>query len=172
MPGSLVPIVFPTMLLLVPLLCLAKGRQAFIRAGVVSARLLLAVFLYVYLPGWIYTIRAAAGDRAGMYELARWTESHDEQIGQFILWPIRPDVLGGYAILEKAADQGYPPAIYALGVRLKHGDFVPQPAYWDGPAGNHFPQPERGQLLIDQALKSGYHPVIDEQQFYFGEYRY
>lgn len=171
MPASLFPIVFPALLVLVPLLCLVKGFRLFLRAAGLSVFILVSLFLAIYLPGRFQMLRAVSGDRAAMYELARWTEKHDEQIGRFILWPVEPDVLGGYRILEKSAAQGYPPAIYALGVRLKHGDFVPCPADWDGPAGNHFPQPVRGQPLIDRALELGYHPTIEEAQFYFGEYR-
>jgi TPR repeat protein len=101
-----------------------------------------------------------------MYGLARWTENHNERIGEFILWPFEPDVLGGYAWLEKAAAKNYPPAVYAVGVRLKHGIHVPRPPGWNGPAGNRFPQPQRGQALIDRALQLGYRPLVEEQQFY------
>jgi TPR repeat protein len=58
----------------------------------------------------------------------------------------------GYAWLEKAANRNYPPAIYALGVRTKHGIHVPRPKDWDGPVGNVFDQPLRGQALIDKAI--------------------
>ena len=94
-----------------------------------------------------------------------------DQIGEFVLWPFSPDVLGGYALLKKAAALDYPPAVYAVGVRLKHGDHVPRPPSWNGPAGNHFPQPERGQVLIDKAIQLGYEPSIKEEHFYWQQYR-
>lgn len=115
--------------------------------------------------------KANRGDPAAKYGLARWTERHDEQIGEFILWPFSPDVLGGYAWLEKAAAADYPPAIYAVGVRLKHGNHVPRPPNWNGPDGNVFPQPQRGQVLIDKAVQLGYQPMIEEEYFYWQQYR-
>jgi hypothetical protein len=81
-------------------------------------------------------------------------------------------VLGGYAWLEKAAAVDYPPAVYAKGVRLKFGQHVPRPADWEEPpGGNVFPQPERGQALIDKAIRLGYQPTIDEDYFYWRQYR-
>ncbi|MCY2987147.1 MAG: hypothetical protein NTY19_04665 [Planctomycetota bacterium] len=115
--------------------------------------------------------KANRGDPAAMYELARWTEKHDEEIGNLILWPFSPDVQGGYAWLEKAAAVDYPPAVYAVGVRLKYGDHVPRPPGWKGPPGGHFPQPERGQVLIDKAIHLGYRPSIEEGYFYWHQYR-
>jgi hypothetical protein len=57
--------------------------------------------------------------------------------------------------------------IYALGVRLKYGDFVPKPPHWTGPGGNAFPQPERGQALIDQAIRGGFTRPVDGRRFYW-----
>jgi hypothetical protein len=89
-----------------------------------------------------------------------------------ILWPCEPDVLGGFAWLEAAATQDYPPAAYLVGVRLKHGEHVPRPPDWKGPSGNHFPQPEKGQELIDRALKLGFVPPPgDEASYYMRAYR-
>lgn len=171
MPASPLPLIFPALLILVPLFYLAAGKKSFRRACAGSASVLAVLFLSVYVPSWVQMLKASFGDPAATYELARWTEKHDEQLGQFILWPATPDVLGGYKILEKSAAMGYPPAIYALGVRLKHGIHVPCPADWDGPGGNCFPQPDRGQALIDQALSLGYRPSTSEELFYFGVYR-
>ncbi len=171
MPVSFLPCIFPMLLVCVPLLFLAKGRKPFLRATSASASVLVLLFLWVYVPGWVLMVKADRGDAAAMYELARWTENHDEQVGAFVLWPVSPDVLGGYAWLEKAAALDYPPAVYAVGVRLKHGDHVPQPRDWNGPAGNHFPQPARGQTLIDKALRLGYQPTIEEEYFYWQQYR-
>ncbi|MFN9718969.1 MAG: hypothetical protein ACK58L_09770, partial [Planctomycetota bacterium] len=158
-------------LMSVPLLFLAKGRKPFLRATAVSASIVLLLLLWVYVPGWSLMWKANRGEPAAMYDLARWTETHDEQIKEFILWPISPDVLGGYAWLERAAALDYPPAVYAVGVRLKYGDHVPRPPGWNGPAGNHFPQPERGQVLIDKAIQFGYEPSINEEYFYWQQYR-
>jgi TPR repeat protein len=153
------------------LLLIKKGRKAFLWAGAISFTLITILFLLVYAPAIVWKYKANRGDAAAMYELARWTESHDEQVGNFILWPFEPDVYGGFTWLEKSASLDYPPAVYALGVRLKQGLFVPRPVNWTGPAGNVFPQPERGQEFIDKALRLGYHPTIEEQYFYNQEYR-
>ncbi|MCM3872066.1 MAG: hypothetical protein ND895_15395 [Pyrinomonadaceae bacterium] len=140
-------------------------------SGSVSASLVVILFLAVYAPSWVLTVKANAGDANAQYELARWTENHCEQIGEFVLWPCQADVLGGYAWLEKSAGQEYPPALYAVGVRLKYGEHVPQPPEWSGPGGNVFPQPERGQKKIDRALALGFHPPVEEEYFYWRVYR-
>lgn len=170
MPVSPLPVVLPLLLVGIPLLLAWKGRRPFLIAAGVSASLLLVIFLSVFVPSWILRIRADS-DPAAMYELARWTENHDAKLGQLILWPVSPDVLGGYRCLEQAADKGYPPAVYAVGVRLKYGQFVPRPPNWTGPGGNVFEQPEAGQKMIDKALQLGYKPRIDEEFFYWQEYR-
>ena len=171
MPVSLLPLIVPLLLIGIPLLFLMKGRKASLIAASVSASLLIIFFLSVYVPGWALAAKANAGDAIAQYELARWTERHCEQISEFILWPCEPDVLGGYAWLEKSAGQDYPPALYALGVRLKYGHHVPQPPDWAGPGGNVFPQPERGQRLIDRALALGFHPTVEEKYYYWRVYR-
>jgi hypothetical protein len=171
MPVSFVPLILPIALVGIPLLLLLKSKKACIVASVISVAILSLIFLSVYVPGWLLMRKAHGGDPAAIYELARWTENHDERIGEFTLWPFRPNVLGGYALLEKAAAADYPPALYALGVRLKYGDHVPRPPGWKGPGGNVFPQPERGQALIDKAIELGYEPTIKEAYFYFLQYR-
>ena len=170
MPVSFLPLIFPLLLIGVPLLFLARGRKQFLRATAFSTAILLLLFLIVYVPGWVLMLRANRGDAAAMYELARWTEKHGDAMGEYLLWPFEPDVLGGYAWLEKAASKDYPPAIYAVGVRIKHGIHVPRPPDWDGPAGNVFDQPLRGQAFIDKALQLGYQPTVREEDFY-AQYR-
>ncbi len=132
MPVSWLPSIFPALLITVPLVFPFRGRRAFLRAAAVSASILVFLFLWVYVPGWVLTFKARRGDPAAMYELARWTENHDEQIGQFILWPGSPDVRGGYAWLESAAVLDYPPALYALGVRIKRRLFASALPFLDG----------------------------------------
>lgn len=149
MPVSFLPCITPLLLVGAPLLCLAWGRRAFRVAASISGGLIGLLFLWVYVPGWVLMIQARRGDPIAQYELARWTENHCERIGSVILWPCEPDVLGGFSWLEKAAEQDYPPALYLVGVRLKH-EHVPMPPNWNGPGGNSFPQPERGQKLIDR----------------------
>jgi hypothetical protein len=97
MPVSFLPVIIPALLLGLPLLCLSKGRRSFLQASAVSASILLLLILWVYVPGWILMFKASRNDPAAMYELARWTEKHDEQLGEFILWPFESNVLGGYA---------------------------------------------------------------------------
>jgi TPR repeat protein len=168
---SYLPLVTVVLLVGVPLLLLARGWRAFLRASAASATLLVLFLLWVYAPGWALMWSAHRGDPAAMYELARWSENHDARVGRVVLWPCQPDVLGGYAWLERAAALDHPPAVYAVGVRLKYGDHVPRPPGWAGPDGNHFPQPERGQALIDKALELGFEPPVDEQSFYWQHYR-
>lgn len=164
---TLTPILIGT-----PFLFLSWGRKKFLLALAVSVSVVLSFFLSVYIPGWILMFRAGRGDAASMYELARWTENHDEQISAYILWPFHPDVMGGYAQLEHAAALDHPQAVYAIGVRLKYGEQVPRPADWPkNESGTYFPQPERGQELIDKAIRLGYQPTIDEKEFYRRQYR-
>jgi hypothetical protein len=63
------------------------------------------------------------------------------------------------------------PALYTLGVRLKYGHHVPEPANWKGPAGNVFPRPDKGQPLIDRARRLGYRPPGREEWHYMEVYR-
>lgn len=170
MPVSYWPLIFPALLIGVPLLFLVRGSRHFWRAAAFSAVILLLLFASVFVPGWILMIRAHHGDPAAMYELARWTENHNEVIGEYVLWGYESDVVGGFYWLQKAADLGYAPALYAVGVRVKKGLHVPRPPTWDGPAGNSFAQPSRGQLLIDKAIQLGYQPTTPEEAFY-SEYR-
>ena len=53
MPVSFLPLIFPALLIGVPLLFLAKGQKAFFKAAVVSISLLLLLFLWVYVPGQV-----------------------------------------------------------------------------------------------------------------------
>jgi TPR repeat protein len=131
----------------------------------------LLLFLWVYVPGWVLMIQAHCGDAEAMYELARWTEKHNGVMNQFVLWPFDSDVQGGYAWLEKAAARDYPPAVYALGVRLKYGQHVPPSGGGAWTSGAVHPQPERGQPLIDKALRLGYQPTIEERYFYWVQFR-
>lgn len=66
------------------------------------------------------------------------------------------------------ADKRWHPA---LGIRLKYGMFVPKPNDWNGPAGNVFPQPERGQEWIDRAIRGGYQPTTQEEWYYWQVFR-
>ena len=171
MPVSYLPCVTPLLLVGVPLLFMAKGRKAFFRAASVSAVILALLILCVYVPSLVLRVKAHRDDPVAQYELARWTENHSEQLGVILLWPIPPDVLGGYAWLKESASHDYPPALWLLGVRLKYGEHVPEPPDWDGPAGNVFPQPKRGQKLIDRAIALGYHPPTNEKGYYWQVYR-
>jgi len=171
MPVSPVPVVFPAILILVAALLFLKSARAGRNASLVAAGIVLVILLRSFVPGSVLFVRAALGSLPAQYEFARWRENHSEQIGELVIWPFSPDVLGGYASLVKAANAGYPPAVFALGVRLKYGDHVPRPENWTGAGGNHFPQPERGQALIDQAIEAGYKPKTAEARFYWQEYR-
>lgn len=172
MPVSYVPLLIPALLVLLPLvLGLKKGRRAFLLSAFAAVVLFSLLLLRVFVPGWILTARAKGGEAKAQYELARWTENYCEQLNTFVFWPCTSDVLGGYAWLEKSAAQDYPPALFALGVRLKYGEHVPEPPNWSGPGGNVFPQPERGQKYIDRALQLGFRPPVHEEYFYWQVYR-
>jgi hypothetical protein len=172
MPVSFLSCITPLLLLGVPLLLLFKSGRAAAWAAGVSVCLLALFLLSVYIPGWSLHAKAAKGNPVAQYEYAQWLENHSEQLVAVIPWPSEPDVLGGYAWLEKAAAQNYPPAVWLVGVRLKQGMFVPEPPAWTGPGGNVFPQPERGQAMIDRAVNQlGYRPPASEDTFYFQRYR-
>jgi hypothetical protein len=169
---SPIPFIVSALLVGVPLFAfLTEGRRAFVLATIGSILVLVSLLLWAYVPGLVLRVKAGRGDSAAMFELARWTENHNEALGSLILWPFGSDVLGGYDWLEKAAARDYPPALWLVGVRLKHGIHVPQPAGWKGAGGNVFPQPERGQKLIDRAKELGYHPPADEEGYYWQHYR-
>lgn len=172
MPVSYLPVITFLLLFGVPIFGLLRGRKSFRVGAAISVGLFTLVFLCVYVPGWSLMPSAFRGDPAAQYKLARWTENHCEQIGSVVLWPCSPDVLSGFAWLEKSAAQDYPPAMYLVGVRLKHGIHVPMPRDWNGPGGNVFLQSDRGQKLIDRALQLGFVPPNgDERGYYWQVYR-
>lgn len=169
MPINPLPLLTALLLLGVPaFFLLTCQRRRFGRSLLVGGAFVLVVFLWVSVPGWVLMVRAHFGNAPAAYELARWTEKRSEQLGTVLLWPGSSDVLGGFERLERAAAVDYPPAVYALGVRLKYGMHVPNPS---GAGGGRYPQPERGQELIDKALRLGYQPTIPEELFYWCEYR-
>lgn len=171
MSVSYLPLINVVILIALPLMFLRSGKKAFILTSSMSVSFVLLWLLWIYVPGWLLQAKANSGDAAAMYELARWTENHDCEIGVLIPWPFQSDVDGGYAVLEKSAAMDYPPALYALGVRLKHGIFVPRPTGWTGPEGNCFPQPQRGQSLIEKACRMGYQASANEEDFYWQQFR-
>jgi hypothetical protein len=162
----------PLLLVAIPVLLFVRGRRAAAWGLGFSALFLIVLVLALYLPGLPLYLRAMRGEPAAQYQYARWTETQCERIGAIILWPCEPNVLGGYRWLERAAAQDYPPAVYLVGVRLKHGIHVPRPQGWTGPGGNVFSQPERGQAMIDRAVNElGFGPAPDEQTYYWQVYR-
>ena len=172
MPVSYWPVIVPLLLICIPIFVgLLRGKRAFFITACASFLFVAVFLLSIYVPGWLLMIKATRGDPKAQYQLAKWSENHCEKVQAMILWPCQPDVLTGYAWLEKSAEQDYPPALYAIGVRLKCGIHVPEPKNWTGPAGNVFPQLERGQAYIDKALALGYKPVVKEEDFYWQVYR-
>ncbi len=171
MPVSFLPLITWLAIFAFLIANASRGKKPFWKATVACVVLVMLIVLAVYGPGWLLWARASNGDPASQYEYARWTENHSEQINAVLLWPAFPDVLGGYRWLQKSADQEYPPALFAIGVRLKYGIHVPQPADWNGPGGNVFPQPDRGQHFIDRAHELGYKEPTDEESFYWQHYR-
>jgi hypothetical protein len=165
---------FWPLVILFPFAFLALGRKAVMIAAVASISVVIAFVLSVYVPGWLLMPKAHSGDPHAQYELARWTENHCYQINEYLFWPCDlsgDNTLDGYAWLERAAVQDYPPAVWLVGVRLKYGIHVPRPANWTGASGNVFPQPERGQEMIDHAIQLGFQPPADEENYYDRAYR-
>ena len=171
MPVSFLPLVLPIIFFVLLIRGARNGKRAFVRSVVIVVAITGLCVMPFYVSGWWHMFRAWRGDAASMYQLARWHENHCERVGALILWPCSPNVESGYRTLERAAAAGYPEAIYALGVRLKYGDFVSQPPGWAGPGGNYFPQPEKGQPLIEQALRAGFTPPVEERLFYAKVFR-
>ena len=125
----------------------------------------------VFLPGLVYSIGANCGSPYAQYEYARWLENHCSVLQAWLPLPCNSDVESGYLWLERAAQHEYVPAIYMLGVRLKYGIQVPRPDNWTGPGGNTYPQPERGQMLINSALNRGYRPREADASAYYRSFR-
>jgi len=168
MPVSPLPILIPLLLVIVLIVASMKGRKVFFRSAVVVASFIIFILSFFYIPGVLLYFRATQNDLDAQYKYARWLENNPEDINEVMFWPINPNVLEGYFWIDKAADQGHLPSLYIKGVRLKYGDHVPQPEDWDGPGGNHFPQPARGQKCIDEAIEKGFRPVKNlEEEFYY-----
>jgi hypothetical protein len=164
MPVSFFPLLVTALLVGAPLVAWAMNRRAGLVAGGVSAALVGLVVLPVYINGW--RLEATAGpDRPELlYEYARWQENHCSNIQSFLFWPCDTDVVGGFRTLQRAAEAGHPKSTWLVGVRLKHGIHVPKPDGWDGPGGNVFKQPERGQRMIDRAVDElGFEPPVGDQ---------
>ena len=171
MPVSFLPLLLPLVFIVLLIRGAIRGKRALLRATAIVIGITAIVALPFYVPGWWLMLRARRGDAQAMYELARWHENHCEKVGALILWPCSPDIEAGYRVLERSASASYPPAMYALGVRLKYGEFVPMPPDWSGPGGNVFPQPQKGQAWIDRALQAGYRPPGEEQTYYWHVFR-
>ena len=171
MPVSYLPCLKPLLLVGIPLLLLWLSRRAGIAGAVVSVLLVAGFLLSIYIPGWRLHARAAAGNASAQYRYAQWLENHSGAVQQVLPLPMEPDVCSGFAWLQKAAAQNYPPAVWLVGACLRYGIFVPEPADWAGPGGNIFPQPSIGQPLIDRAVDDlGYSPPSDAWQFYYQSY--
>ena len=172
MPVSYFPLLFAAVLIGLPLVTWRFGSRKHAARVFGSCCLVLALLMgWVFLPGLAHSIGARAGTPRAQYEYARWLENHCSLLQAWLPVPCDCDVESGYLWLERAAEGDYTPAIYMLGVRLKYGIHVPRPEDWSGPGGNTFPQPERGQVLIDEALKRGFRPRASEASEYFKAFR-
>lgn len=167
MPVSYIPCIIPVLLIVIPMIFLSKGKKPFLKASCVSIAIFLILILRVYVPGWLLMYKADRGDAIAQYELSRWYATHNQSINEWMLWPYDSEVttMHSFTWLEKSAEQQYPIALYALGVHYKCGFGVPEPIGWDGPSGNVFPQPVKGQKLIDLAIKLNYKPKVREELF-------
>jgi hypothetical protein len=170
-PVSFLPVLYTALVLVFPLLFLRRGRTVVLRAVLVSA---LGIALPILLPMWQGSrlhAAATAGRAEAQYEFARWKENHAGQIGRFLLWPEQPDVEAGFEWLVRAAMQQHPPALFALGARLKHDQQVPEA--WFERGIRRLPEERRaqGQAMIDEALARGFRPQTDDRNFYWFEFR-
>ena len=158
MPVSYFPLWMALFLILLPWLKFRKPPKT------VPTRIKLSICFYLVIPALVYVyglgcyVAIADKNPATMYRYSKWAESCNEWINKIVIWPFVDDDLAGYSWLERAAELNYPPALYCLGWRLKTGRCVPKPEGWKGPSGNAFPQPEKGQPLIDRALQAGFVP--------------
>lgn len=172
MPVSYFPLAFAAALIGAPCFawCFGSRKHAARITGVCCA-VIATVFGGVFLPGLMHAVGAKAGAPRAQYEYARWLENHCTALQTWLPIPCNSDVEAGYLWLERAAENNYTPAIYILGVRLKYGIHVPRPKDWSGPGGNTFPQPERGQVLMDEALSRGFRPRVTEAAAYYQSFR-
>ncbi len=171
MPVSYLPLIVPLLLIGAPLVCLLASKRVALSAAIISVLILSLIIGIPKIQGARLHAAAKKGDAQKQFEYAKWLENHGERIGRVILWPFGADVDKGYEWVERAAENGHPEAMYALGVRLKYGMFVPRPPDWSGPAGNVFEQPGRGQIWIDRAIGAGYQPTVQEDWYYWQVFR-
>jgi hypothetical protein len=164
MAVSFLPILVPAVLIvsIIVRLCSKKWHTP----ATVSIGLCLCIYALVLLlefgAGLRLRWKADKGDPHAQYEYSRWIECHCERIQSYFIWPCFPDVSGqSFAWLSKAAAQDYPAAMYALGVRLKHNQFVPADTA----------DPRRGVDLIIRARNLGFRPPCDEHLFYYTVFR-
>lgn len=160
--------ILPWLIIFVPVIAARLySARAFYLTLLASCVFVVAIWLAITFPGYALHRDAVSGSPQAQFQYARWVEDHNSCINAIICWPTQSDVLGGFSWLQRAANQDYPPAVYALRVRLKHGIHVPRPTYWHGPAGNVFRQPDYGQKLIDKAISRGYKSPVDESMYYW-----
>jgi hypothetical protein len=139
MPVSIFPLVLPIVFIVLLIRWAIRGKRAFVRAATIVVAIVAVVALPFYIPGWWPMVHISRVNGAALYQLARWHENHCQSVGALILWPCSPDVEAGYRVLERAAAAGYPPAIYALGVRLKVWRVHSGAARLDWPGRQCFP---------------------------------
>jgi TPR repeat protein len=127
----------------------------------------------VYIHGLVLYARASDANPGAQLRYAKWLENHAETINTWMIWPAAPDVESGFKWVRRAAWNGDPEAMYALGTRLKYSTFVPELSDADLPHGTVFQVPADAQIWIDRAIAAGYKPPagFTEQQFYFCVYR-
>ena len=172
MPVSFLPLL--TWLVIFGLLTASAfcGTKVLRNTSIGCGLFLLLVFSITYVPGALLERSAASGDPEAQYDYARWLENHGEGLNSVILWPSSPDIQGGYNWLRKSAEQEFPEAMFALGVRLKYGQHVPDgDGKFGGTGGNVFEYPDLGQQYIDRAHALGYKEPVTEQTFYWRHYR-
>lgn len=172
MPASFLPLVVTLLLVGVPIVLLLVNKRVALIGAVISLVVVLGVVIPPQIHGARLRSQASRGDAGSQFEYARWLENHSGRVNSVLIWPfLRPQIDEGYVWVERAAENGHAEAMYALGVRLKQGFGVPMPDDWDGPAGNVFAQPERGQVWIDRGIAAGYQPTVQEDQYYWRVFR-
>jgi len=172
LPVSYIPCIVPLFLVAV-LLVLSHTRPRTAKvAAFILATILASYLLSVYIPGWVRYAHALKGDPFAEYRYAQWLDIHNGEISNVILiWPVNRFDYRGFRWLEKAAAQQYPPAVWVVGARLRDGWCVPRPPGWTGPGGGNYPQPERGQAMMDHAVNDlGFRPPADVPQFLYQVY--
>jgi len=173
MPVNFLPILLYAFVIVALVISAKHGWKKFLIVFILIGTTISLVVWSIFYRGYILEDKAMHGDEEAQYSYSRWLENYPDKMNNIFLTNISPDMTESFYWLSESANNGYLPAIYMKGIRLKYGHFVPKPLDWTGPSGNVFAQPTKGQKLIDHALKNGFKPThgVSEDVYYFQVFR-